>query len=175
MHRAGAPAAICLSCPCPADPVYTVDLPPRAFSICSAIRDQGIWHFGAEESSSYRIVSTEIDKTSARAVLLCTFGNHQTVTEHYGVDASGVSVDLHGAGQIGLGLPAFSFDGDIHPRITRQDRTLTVSYDGWICRYITDGAIVPLDTLAANRNGHYLMFVATGQDRLHVTIQIEKQ
>ncbi|MBR7097843.1 MAG: hypothetical protein IKC59_00375, partial [Clostridia bacterium] len=37
IHRAGAPSAICLSCPCPADPVYAVDLEkPFAFSMCSA-------------------------------------------------------------------------------------------------------------------------------------------
>lgn len=46
VHREGAPSTICLSCPCPATPNYTVDVEQSfAFSMCSAIREKtvGIW------------------------------------------------------------------------------------------------------------------------------------
>ena len=54
LQREGAPSAICLSCPCPSDPHYTVDIEsPFALSLCSAIRREDGWQLGAEPVQSF--------------------------------------------------------------------------------------------------------------------------
>ena len=77
-------------------------------------------------------------------------------------------------GEIGYTLPAFCFDGEVSPQITVGEHSLTVSYEGWVCRYTTNGKIEDLKKIAANRNGHYRVFLATAQNALKVKIEIEK-
>jgi hypothetical protein len=86
-----------------------------------------------------------------------------------------VNITLSGEGELGFGLPAFSFDGETAPEIRSDLHTLTVSYGGWRCRYTTDGIITELSAIAANRNGHYRPFLATGRDTLGVTVEIVKE
>ena len=76
---------------------------------------------------------------------------------------------------IGYALPAFCFDGEISPAIAVEEHSLTVSYEGWICRYTTNGTILDLNTVAANRNGHYRAFVVSAQNSLNVKIGIENK
>ena len=47
-----------------------------------------------------------------------------------------------------------------------------MTYGDWYCRYRTDGEIVELGRLAANRNGRYRAFAAVGADLLGVHIEI---
>ena len=83
-------------------------------------------------------------------------------------------IAVTGKGKIGLSLPAFSFDGECSPEITLDGNTLSIVYDGWCCRYTASGEILDLDRVAANRNGYYRTFVATGIDSLSVSIEIFK-
>lgn len=175
VHRAGAPSAICLSCPCPAEPIYTVDVEnPLPFSLCPAIRTNECWTFGAAESNKYKVLESQTDQDGASATLLCTFGNGKTIREHYTVNENGVSLIVEGDGEIGYTLPAFCFDGEDYPPIIADNTSLTVSYEGWICRYTTNGTILDLNEIAANRNGHYRIFVATSKNTLNVKIEITK-
>ncbi len=175
IHREGAPSTICLSCPCPATPIYTVDIEkPFAFSMCSAIREKGDWRFGAEESAKYEVLESETDKDSASATILCKLTEDRVVKEYYAVNESGVSITVEGNGEIGYTLPSFCFDGETSPQIVSDDHSLTVSYEGWICRYTTNGTVSGLNKIAANRNGHYRVFIATAQNTLNVKIEITK-
>lgn len=175
IHREGAPSAICMSCPCPAEPKYTVDIEkPIAFSLCSAIRTNDGWHFGAEENAKYEVLESRTDKNSASATILCNFTDSQIIKEHYTVNENGVSITIEGDGEIGYAIPAFSFDGESAPGIFAEKQRLTVFYGEWLCRYTTDGIILDLNQIAANRNGHYRIFAATAQNTLNVKIEITK-
>ncbi|MBR2353252.1 MAG: hypothetical protein IKA76_01965 [Clostridia bacterium] len=173
VHRSGAPSAICLSCPCPATPNYTVDVEtPFAFSLCSAVKQDGGWLFGANEDSAYEILTTSKTESEVSAELLCRFANGQAVKEAYSVREDGVAVTLSGEGTVGYALPAFCFDGTDSPEISVDEQSLTVSYEGKVCRYTTNGKILNLGKVAANRNGHYRTFLAQGEDNLWVKIEI---
>ncbi|MBO5052363.1 MAG: hypothetical protein J6D31_09215 [Clostridia bacterium] len=173
VHREGAPSTICLSCPCPADPVYTLNVKqPFAFSLCAAIRKKDEWCFGADEGTKYEVWDSGIDKDRASTTILCQFAEGRMIKEHYTVNENGVHITLEGDGEIGYTLPALCFDGATSPEITAEEHSLTVSYEGWICRYTTNGRICDLNRIAANRNGHYRVFVASAQSALHVTIEI---
>ncbi len=175
VHREGAPSAICLSCPCPADPGYTVDVEePFAFSMCSAIPMGEEWRFGAGDAAKYEVKSSCADKDSASATLVCGFIDGRLVREDYAVSEDGVSITVSGEGEIGYALPAFCFDGESYPEIVADEHSLSVSYGGWRCVYKTSGRIISTQRTAANRNGHYKAFLATAKDYLWVTVEIVK-
>ena len=176
VHRAGAPSTICLSCPCPAAGAsYTVDIEaPFSFSACSAVMRDGEWKLGADSDCTYEVLSTSEKSDGVSASLLCRFDTDTTVKESYTVDGSGVSVVLEGNGELGFALPAFYFDGERYVDISCDDSSLTVSYEGWLCRYTTDGTVIDLGRIAANRNGHYRAFLASGTDKLKIKIEILK-
>ena len=171
--RDGAPSAICMSCPCPKEPSYTVDIPnPVALSLCSAIRTDEGFKLGADSSTKYEVVQCNADDYSASTTLNCLFDNNVSVREHYTVDQSGVSVTLEGNGEIGFVMPAFCFDGELEPQIDMQNHVLTIRYENWKCVYTTDGDISEAGGCAANRNGHYRIFVATAQNVVNTKIEI---
>lgn len=175
VHREGAPSAICLSCPCPKEPAYTVDIDdPQAFSACSAIVENGNWKLAADNDVKISVQKLEEQKGHAFAELLTAFPNDKSVKEAYTVSERGVSVMLESEGEIGFALPAFIFDGEKQTEILPEKQTLTILYEGWTCRYITSGEIINLNKTAANRNGHYGMYLAKGKDKLSVEICIEK-
>ena len=176
IHRVGAPSALCLSLPCPATPNYRVNIKnPFAFSLCSAVCVDGEWSFGADGNATYTVCHRDTTQDTATVTLSCQFANGQTLTENYCVSANGVSITVQGEGSFGYALPVFAFDGEQHTAWTADAHTLTVRYDGWICRYTTDGTPVDLNRTAANRNGHYQAFVVTGQQELHVHVELFPQ
>ena len=173
VHKDGAPSAICMSCPCPQSPVYHVDVAePTALSLCSAVYEDGKWVLGAQKR--YEILDSSATESKATASLKCLFNGEKSVTESYTVDESGVTVTAKGEGRVGFALPAFDFDGETHTNISACEHSLTVAYDGWLCRYTTDGTIVDLNQPTANRNGHYKTFLAIGEQELNIKIEIVK-
>ena len=173
VHREGAPTTICLSCPCPSGKGYRVDLDePKALSLCSVIREDGILKFAAESGTEYDVLEYEAEGDRATASLLCRFEGGRTVRERYLVDGEGLTVTLESDGEIGFALPALCFDGEKESEIAWDAHSLTVSYEGWLCRYTTDGEITDTERLFANRNGHYRAFLAKGIDSLSVRISI---
>jgi len=175
VHREGAPSTVCLSSPCPSDPKYTLDIEkPFAFSLCSAIRENDAFRFGAEGTVKYEVLEFGTDHHSASATLLCHMTETRVIEERYVVNENGVEIRLEGKGEIGYALPALAFDGEVSAEITFDETTLNISYMGWVCRYTTSGKITDLCKLAANRNGRYRTFIATAQDTLTVKIEIFK-
>ncbi len=176
VHRADAPSAVCLSCPCPKEPAYTVDIEnPAAFSACAAIIESGDWKLAADDNyAEIRLLKMEEQKGRAFAAFETAFLSGKCISEQYTVSSKGVSVLLKGEGEIGFALPAFAFDGEKQAEIVEKKQTLTVIYEDWMCIYKTDGTIINLHKTAANRNGHYDMYLAAGKNGLRVDICIEK-
>ncbi len=176
VHRADAPSAICLSCPCPSHPHYTVDIDePNALSLGCAICSDDVWHLSAENGVRYEIVDARTAENAAYVNLNCHFCGERCVKEYYKVGNTGVEIEICGEDDVGFCLPAFCFDGECMPEILVCDHSLVILYEGWSCRYETDGVIEDLDRLCANRNGHYRTYLAVGKNKLNVKIEIKKQ
>ena len=176
VHREGAPSAICLSVPCPAEPKYTVDIEkPFGLSLCPGIIRGEEWEFAADSKTKYEIVDSAVSDGSAYATVCTHFSNGTDILANYVVNADGVSIEVTGPGDLGYMLPAFYFDGETHSLIELADNVLNISYKGWVCCYAVDGSIHDEEKLAVNRNGYYKTYVATGKNNLRITIQILKQ
>lgn len=178
VHKKGAPSPLCLSLPCTVNGNYKTDLTDAVpLSVCSGVKKAQGWHFAAAGDAEYTVEELRADPVAdtACAVLRCRFADGQTVEERYTVEKSGVTVQLKGEGPLALALPAFAFDGEVHPDIEWTPDVLTVACRGWLCRYTAKNAVLA-DTgrMAANRNGHYRAFAAVGSDTLTVHIEIEK-
>ena len=176
VHREGAPSAICLSVPCPKRPLYKVDIEEPVPLALSSVRFSSLdMMLGADEGACYELLDSSSDDGSARATFLCRFADGGTTTEKYTVNDGGVLVLVTGEGRVGYSLPVFSFDGEASPEISAAENTLSVSYNGWACKYTADGKIFDSGKIGANRNGHYRLFVAEGKDILNVKIEIVKE
>jgi hypothetical protein len=120
------------------------------------------------------VLKSEENNGSVTATLICKFDEDRSLKEHYTVNENGVTVAIEGDGEIGYALPAFCFDGEAYSQISSCDNCLTVSYEGWTCRYTVNGAVLDLNRTAANRNGHYRAFLAVSENELDVKIEIVK-
>lgn len=173
IHRTGAPSTICLSLPCPENPIYTVDAQGlSALSLCSGVLQNGTWHYAADGDAEYEVTELTEGEAYASASLICRFSGAQDVTEHYRVDESGVSVELASNGELSYLLPAFCFDGERHSTVDLCGNVLTVTYEGWICRYTADGVIEDTGRICRNRNGHYRAYAVRGRDALSLRVRI---
>lgn len=172
VHRKGAPSALCMSLSCPATPNFTVDIPSRPLSLCAGVREESGWHFVCDGDVTYALSEHRADGEVAVATMAARFESGKQVTEHYTVSKDGVEIALCGTGKIAYLLPALTFDGEMHTEIRTEENALCVTYQGWTCRYVTNGEIIDLGYTAPNRNGHYRAFAATGKDVLRVKIKI---
>ena len=171
VHRVGAPSTIALSCPSPAEPNYAVNIPPVALSFCSAIRKEGEWKLNTWLDSEYRVLETEEARDCASATIECSVEGRK-ITESYTVSKNGVEITVLGDTEIGYALPAFYFDGEFYTKIKSDGNSVTIEYNGWVCRYTTDGCISETDILSPNRNGYYKAFLASGKEKLRISIGI---
>jgi len=175
IHKNGAPSEICLSTPCPENPGFYTDIPETPhLSLCSTVVKDGTRHFGSETKAEYKIIETKKNPDNVTATLLCKLADSIETTEEYVVSENGISISVSGRGEIGYTLPAFCFDGETRPEIKYEEHTLTVQYEGWLCKYTTNGKISDLNRLSCNRNGHYRTFVAETENTLEVRIELTK-
>ena len=177
VHKAGAPSAICLSLPCVSSehPHYFINVENSdPYSLCPCIFKDEEPVFAIDGKAKYTVTSTSWDKENAYAVIECEFDGGETVVSSFKLNSSGLEATVNGKGNIGFALPAFDFDGEKHTEITHNSNTLSIAYDGWVCKYSTDGKIVDLNKTVRNRNGHYKAFYAEGKDTLRIKIEIYK-
>lgn len=173
LHKEDAPAALCLSLPCPAERGFEIgELPARSFSLCPGMLCDGEWVFANTSDSSYEIIKTVQDADSAQAVLRTTLPNGKEIFSSYHVSAGGVEIEVTGSGDIGFSLPAFFFDGRDHTEINASEKELAVTYQGFTCRYSVSGSISGGDKIACNRNGYYKAYLATAGGKLRVSVRI---
>ena len=86
----------------------------------------------------------------------------------------GLKMKLKGPDEQAMTLPAFAFDGETQTRIDCDGHTLTIRFNGWQCRYTTNGSITASGQEYASRNGHFLRYDVSGKKRLTVRAVIEK-
>lgn len=172
VHRVGAPSTICLSLPCPSDPIYTVDVVGGAVSLCPGILRDGKMKFATDADSIYEIEDIFTEGNAAFVGMHTRFSGGEVVNSKYRVSAEGVDIDVTGDGEVLFMLPAFSFDGGEYSEIERTGRTLSIFYRGWTCRYTVDGEICDTCRLSANRNGHYRVYFASAKNNLKIKIEI---
>ena len=175
IHKFGAPSAICLSVPCPKAPKYKLDVTDNiALSLCPGIMIDGDPHFATGNDTKYRVISTTAENGIAETDVECTFANGKRLSVGYSLSMDGVNITVSGDGEILFMLPAFFFDGESYTEITLADRSLSVSYEGYTCRYITDGEICDTGHTGANRNGHYRAFYAKSFGKMMIGAKIVK-
>ena len=157
-HRRGAPAQLCLSTPCAKNPNYRIPEPnPCAMAIRPIV----------DEDSRWCILHDA--KTSEYALTKWKVGNLDWECR---LSKSGMEMALLGQGKVSMELPVFEFDGRESTSISYDGKSISVSYRGWTCLYLTDGKIERTDKVAHNRNGRYAAFEAIGVDKLKVWIDI---
>ena len=176
VHRAGAPAPICLSVPCPKSGAgYVIPDGNSALSLCPGVVAGGELVFATDEGVKYELRALDSDENAAYAKLSCLFVDNSEIITEYKVDSSGVLISLSGEGEIAFMLPAFSSDGENYAEIIQNGSDLTIQYLGYVCRYKKSGEILTIGISAANRNGLYKAFYAKSHGTLDIKIEIEKE
>lgn len=167
VHRHGAPSPICMSLPCAGNPKYKVCTEERIrASLCPG-----------KIIDSYPKFTCDIDEP----IEIIEFSSNFAVMDYpldihaeYRITENGVLISLKGDGKLIHLLPAFAFDGEAETVIQHKDNELTVKYEGWKCKYTSNGEIKDLSITARNRNGYYKLFYAQADEVLKVNIQIIK-
>ncbi len=173
VHKRGAPSAICMSTPSPSNPDYKLDIPnPVAASLCPCVRMDGRWIYSCDSDADFEVISLSHTEKCASTRLVASFKCGARVVEDIYVDSEGVSISLSSECEIGFMLPAFDFDGEKNTEISLSENSLSISYEGWTCRYTVSGALSDIGKITANRNGHYRLFLASADKKLNVGIEI---
>lgn len=173
VHKIDAPSALCLSVPCTAHPNYVIHVDdPADISLCPGVFKDGEWSFATDLKHEIKAHGT--GDASAFAQISCAFDGAD-ITANYSVTENGVNIDVSGECDVAMMLPAFSFDGESKPEIRTNGNVLEVSYDGYVCRYITNGSIIDLGRDGGNRNGIYHAYAAKADKALNVKIEIVKE
>lgn len=181
IHRRGAPSAICLSVPFARTPKYSIGREnPCGLSLCPMKTDNGgDLVSAADPATAWVLRWYRTEKDSCELDLSVTFPESAPLREHLTVSSDGAMLVLEGGEdeRLARALPAFSFDGSTagSPTVRLENGALTVSYEGWVCTYRTDGEIRPTGLVFRNRNGYYKLFRAEGKGKLSVTVTIEKE
>ena len=174
LHRKDAPSTICISVPGTAKSSYIINAAEaKNFSIVPEVYQDGQWISGTERSVVHKVVKHSAQGESASAQINCIWKNGAEVKTNYFLDENGLQITLEGKGRIGLMLPAFAFDGTTKTGISNTGKILSIKYKNWVCRYTLDnGEITNTGGTGYNRNGHYQIFRASGNDRMKVTVTI---
>ena len=161
LQRRGAPGAICLSTPCAKNPSYRIETPnDAALAFAPVVAGEPKLEFIGHRADDRRAVTEWKAGPVAWTVSL---------------SPEGLSATSEGEGALAMTLPALAFDGRESSVIKAGEKTLTIAYRGWICRYETDGRIVDTGRSACNRNGRYRRFEARGERKLTVRVVVESQ
>ena len=173
IQKLGAPPQICLSSGFGDHPSYVTDGKNwHSLSLCSSCLKGEEIYLGAH--GVYTVEEIEVRDNDCFASLTCNIGDavtHETVT----VSKNGVTITAEAdADKVGIEVPAFAFDGAEKSHINLAGKTLTVEYKGFVCTYKTDGQFFDAKEDICNRNGKYHRFRAVGDEKVSVTVTIEK-
>lgn len=173
IQKLGAPPQICLSSGFGDHPSYVTDGKNwHSLSLCSSCLKGEEIYLGAH--GVYTVEEIEARDNDCFASLTCNIGDavtHETVT----VSKKGVTITAEAdADKVGIEVPAFAFDGAEKSHINLAGKTLTVEYKGFVCTYKTDGQFFDAKEDICNRNGKYHRFRAVGDEKVSVTVTIEK-
>ena len=142
-------------------------------ALCAGCCD-GDWQFALTPDSKYEILSHGTENGIVNAEWRITMPAGNTLRQQLTMD-NGVCIVTESDGLTGLMLPAFRFDGAEETVIEATEKTLSVHYQGWVCRYTTDGSIADTGAVCSNRNGKYRIFRAEKEGVLSVCVTIERE
>ena len=86
-----------------------------------------------------------------------------------------MKIILKGDGMQLMTLPALIFDGETEPLVESSKHSLAIHFNGWVCRYKTNGIISDTGTIHANRNGHLRRYDANRKGRLVIRGKISQE
>ena len=118
------------------------------------------------------MTGTKAGDGRAEATLSVSRAGLTPLTWENHLSSDGLETILSGADELALTLPVLCFDGETRVEAKVGARSLAISFNGWTCRWETNGEIVDTGKVYANRNGHYRRFEARGKKRLSVKISI---
>ena len=172
VQRRGAPPMICLSVPFTKKPSYTIDVKNETpLAILPGWKQaDGSWAYAY--GPDYAVTGTKAGVGRAEATLSVSRKGLPALTWESNLSAAGLETVLAGADDLALTLPVLCFDGETRVEAKVGAKSLAVTFNGWTCRWETDGEIVDTGKTYANRNGHYRRFEARGKMRLSVKISI---
>ena len=168
VHKKNAPSPICLSLPCPKNPHYVINTTEDASLTVGILKDSSPIF---ATSSVFTFENSTVDENSSEFTLSVDL-DQRKILSTYHVSENGIDITVSGDKNLCFMLPAFYFDGETHTEISFDENSLSVAYDGFVCRYTTDGKIVDNEKLASNRTGNYKIFYAQGEEKLNVKIEI---
>lgn len=175
VHRVGAPSTICISTPCPQNPSYTLPTDKvGALSLCAGVFDGENWLYALDNQTKYNLIEQSTDDLNAYVTFENVFANGSKVISEYVVNEDGVKVKIKGNKKICYLLPVLNFDGETYVAVTQKEKSLEVSYKGWICRYVTDGNIINTQKTCSNRNGFYNKYLICADKEINLKIEIIK-
>ena len=174
IHKKDAPSAICLSCPGTATPIFTLnETEANDFAICPGVETVDGLKFATAKECSYRVTQRGTDEGTAFCRMECDLEG-QTLTTELKLTAEGAEITVKGEGRVAVMLPAFDFDGETRAETVCGLHRLSVDYQGYTCRYNTDGELSDTGKNGGNRNGVYNIFAATGESSVTVKVEIYK-
>lgn len=173
IHKTGAPSAICLSVPFCENPNYEIDISNQsAFSVCGGIKTKNGYVYAFDSQTEYRIIKQKITDTFVQIKFECKQKDGIAFYETCTVSDSGVEVTVEGEGELEILFPIFDFDGKYYTEKSVFEKRVQITYNGYICRYVTNGIIKEKNTVYANRNGHYKAAAACGKNSVSLKIDI---
>ena len=111
---------------------------------------------------------------SAFARIRCVWPEKAEVESTWSLDEKGLKITVKGKGKVGLMIPAFFFDGRENPQISASEKTLSIRYQEHECIWhLENGSLADTAPMGYNRNGHYKLFRAEGEEVLTVTVTID--
>ena len=175
VQRRGAPPMICLSVPFTKKPSYTIDIKNETpLAILPGWKQaDGSWAYAY--GADYAVTQTDSGDGRAAATLSVARKGLTPLTWENNLSPAGLETVLTGADDLALTLPVLSFDGETRVEAKVGARSLAITFNGWTCRWETDGEIVDTGKIYANRNGHYRRYEARGKKRLTVKISITRE
>lgn len=155
-QKAGAPPVAALASPCPAAarPNYHLDIENEC-GLCIS----PLWN-------RYEVVK------AGKGILVLTDGASTWTCR---LSRRGLSMVLKGEGDLNMTLPALTSDGETETQITCDGKSLDISFNGWSCRYVTDGSIHDSGLTCGSRNGHLKRFDACGHGKLRIRASITER
>ena len=175
LQRRGAPPVICLSVPFTKTPSYAIDVTNEtSLAILPGWRRaDGSWAYAC--NSRYSVTDATFDGACAEASLSIQRKKLPPLAWKSRLSSGGLETSLSSSEDLALTLPVLCFDGETHVRAKVGAKSLAIAFNGWTCRWDTDGEIVDTGKVYANRNGHYRRFEARGRKHLAVKIAIERE
>ena len=167
--------SICLSVPFTKKPSYTIDVKNETpLAILPGWKQaDGSWAYAY--GPDYAVTQTNSGDGRAAATLSVARKGLPALTWENNLSSTGLETVLTGADDLALTLPVLNFDVETRVDVQKGPQSLVIAFNGWKCRWETDGEIVDTGKIYANRNGHYHRFEAHGKKRLSVKISIERE